>query len=317
MITGYLFVAKLLNDLSRKRKTNWRDLYISRFFRISPLYFFVLSATVILTMVKSNWQLQVPRSTFLRELFDSSLSVGPFINGDRHAILITAGVTWTLRYEWAFYLSLPIVALFIKSRTAIVLVILGLTGYILKIDFLGLGAIFLVLFVLGGIIAYLNQNFYETLKPIMTTKQMSVVSIISFFIALGSFNQIFRPVGELAVLLFFFPIVFGNSLFGFLSLKSSLILGEISYSIYLIHGVIFYIFFTYLFNPDTSNSYLESFAYMPFLMLFSVLISLFTYRFIERPFIHLGARFTSQRHDDTNNFPGEKSKNRFARQAER
>lgn len=317
MITGYLFVTKLLNDSSKKRKTNWRDLYLSRFFRIYPLYFFVLSITIILTMVKSNWQLQVPRKAFLQELLNSTLAIGPSINGNQHATLITAGVTWTLRYEWFFYISLPIVALFIKSRTSIVLFFLGITGYILKMDFLGFGAIFLILFILGGTIAYLYQNLYERLKPIMTSRQMSVVSILSFFNALLSLNQIFRPVGELSVFLFFLPIVFGNSLFGLLRLKSSLILGEISYSIYLIHGIIFYIFFTYFFRSDTSNSDLESFVYMPLLMLLSVFAALFTHRFIERPFINLGARFKSQNDKDRNRIPAEKPKNRQTGQAER
>ena len=68
--------------------------------------------------------------------------------------------------------------------------------------------------------------------------------------------------------------------------KSMKILGDISYSTYLIHGLILYILFTILNIFNFNNSLYLYYMYFPLVFLIVVLVSFATYIFIEKPFLH-------------------------------
>ena len=95
MITGFLFFGKLLQ--SRARPIDWLRLYVSRCLRILPLYLLVMVAgAVMIALIRhSGWV----------------LPLAPPWNEKSLTGLFTAGVTWTLSYEWKFYYALPLWAL--------------------------------------------------------------------------------------------------------------------------------------------------------------------------------------------------------------
>jgi peptidoglycan/LPS O-acetylase OafA/YrhL len=95
MITGFLYFSKVLN--SKERAVDWLRLYISRCLRILPLYLFVMlvGALLMALMRHGVWLLPLAFPWDQRDFLE----------------LLTAGVTWTLAYEWKFYLALPIIAL--------------------------------------------------------------------------------------------------------------------------------------------------------------------------------------------------------------
>jgi peptidoglycan/LPS O-acetylase OafA/YrhL len=95
MITGFLYFSKVLN--SKERAVDWLRLYISRRLRILPLYLFVMlvGALLMALMRHGVWLLPLAFPWDQRDFLE----------------LLTAGVTWTLAYEWKFYLALPIIAL--------------------------------------------------------------------------------------------------------------------------------------------------------------------------------------------------------------
>ena len=96
--------------------------------------------------------------------------------------------------------------------------------------------------------------------------------------------------------LFFLTIVSGNSLFGLLNLKTSKILGEISYSIYLIHGIILYIIFSIIFpNLIYDYSKVEYMILFPTILMCIIIISIFSYKYIEYPMILKGKEYKSTR----------------------
>jgi len=85
----------------------------------------------------------------------------------------------------------------------------------------------------------------------------------------------------------------GNSIFGILSLRASVLLGEISYSIYLLHGVVLYFIFTYWSPTEISNLTLSEYAlFLPIVSLVVVAVSTITFLIIERPAIKAGKNFT-------------------------
>jgi len=92
--------------------------------------------------------------------------------------------------------------------------------------------------------------------------------------------------------LFFVLIVFGVDIFGLLKLRGSIILGEVSYSIYLLHGMVLYVLFSVFFNDVvTELSRSEYYMYMPLVGIVVVLLSIFTFWFIEKPAILYGKRY--------------------------
>jgi peptidoglycan/LPS O-acetylase OafA/YrhL len=118
MITGFLFWSKAITSRGRPI---WRVLYINRYFRIAPLYFFATSLMLLIVLGASNFHLRVSFLTFAQEIWPLSLagfySADAPINTYPSPSLILAGVTWTLRFEWLFYLLiLPVSALFARRE---------------------------------------------------------------------------------------------------------------------------------------------------------------------------------------------------------
>ena len=62
-------------------------------------------------------------------------------------------------------------------------------------------------------------------------------------------------------------------------------LGEISYSIYLTHGIILYALRIYMYNAKIQIGVNEFSLVFPIIFTLVILISIITYRFIEYPFI--------------------------------
>jgi len=92
-----------------------------------------------------------------------------------------------------------------------------------------------------------------------------------------------------SVSLFFLLIVLGNSMFGLFRSRASVLLGEISYSIYLLHGIILYALFSSGGIIDLKEISLLQYLYiLPVVTLLVILFSASTYLEIEKPGIAMG-----------------------------
>ncbi len=147
---------------------------------------------------------------------------------------------------------------------------------------------FFLLFFYGGLSAYIYR--FEIIKKQLIRPLFSMVGICSLAYLFFFFDTSIGFFQYFLLFIFFLPVSLGNSMFGFLNKNFSILLGEISYSIYLIHGLILYIFFTmllpYLSIPHTVS--FQIFLCMIVLCLVLIILSWATYLCIERPFIHLG-----------------------------
>ena len=56
MVSGFLYFSKLF--AAKVRPIDWRKLYISRLFRLAPLYFFALLLLVLIVAIKTDGQLK-------------------------------------------------------------------------------------------------------------------------------------------------------------------------------------------------------------------------------------------------------------------
>ena len=288
MITGYLFFAKINN---KERPINWILMFKSRLFRILPLYIFALLIITLIVFNNSNYQLNISPAMLVKDLAKWGLFIGGTINGFLDTRVIIAGVDWTLKYEWLFYFSLPIIALVGKKVGVfglIVLVLISVFGYFIPVSFLYFSSEFLIYFSIGAMTSCISKGFM--LHIAKRSFLISTINTILITLVLTYPNTLdFIHVIMISVLFIF--IAAGNTLFGLLSLRASVVLGEISYSIYLLHGIILYVIFTAHSPVSLSDLLVDEFMYfMPPISAIIVLVSAFTYLYIEKPSIEFGRK---------------------------
>ncbi|PLO37440.1 hypothetical protein CWN27_28735, partial [Klebsiella pneumoniae] len=174
-------------DRSRFFKNfNFISILKSRFYRIFPLYFFSLIISILISMMITNFELMVEPYLFFKQIAKWFLFVGDTVNGYTDAKRITAGVTWTLRYEWLFYLSLPFI--YYVSGFKYGLSLLGVAAFIfacLKVDVFIFNTIYLIFFVLGGCVYFINKRIHsEMSEAFFKRKTLSVLSFVFIVFAM-------------------------------------------------------------------------------------------------------------------------------------
>lgn len=288
MITGFLFISKIISD---NGKTDWVRLYKSRIFRIYPLYLFVLIIVSIIVFYKTNFHINVEVFTLLKQYAKWFIYYGGPINDYSHTKLIIAGVDWTLKYEWLFYLSLPLIAWIISKNKIIILSSLFITLIIsyLHLGCCGINTMHASFFIVGGVIAYLN-SMKLNITGIIQSKFSSIITLIALLISLF-YPHTYSLIQVAGVSIFFASVALGNTMFGFFESKASIFLGEISYSIYLLHGLVLYILFSVINIIDLNKLSLLQYEYtMPVIVILLILISTITHIIIELPGIRYGKR---------------------------
>lgn len=288
MITGFLFISKILSD---NGNTNWYRLYKSRIFRIYPLYIAALFVISLIVFYKSDFQLNAEPFKLLKEYVRWFLYHGLTINDFSETKKINAGVDWTLKYEWVFYLSLPLLAMIIaRGKVAIALLLfLVAASFFYPQHLISISTVYFILFAIGGITAFLCVN-YRSYAGVLNSRYWSVIAVCGILVALFYPNT-HSLIHIISISLFFIPVAFGNSMFGLFIDRASILLGEISYSIYLLHGVVLYILFS-VFNSGyvTEVSMFNYIYIMPAVSLLVVLMSTTTFLVIEKPCINYGRK---------------------------
>lgn len=292
MITGLLFFSMLID---RKSKTfDWLRLFVSRILRLTPLYFAAMIGMLIIIMILSDFALHKPILRVFAEVgawFMFAIPGMPNVNGVTDTWRITAGVTWSLMYEWLFYLSLPLIGL----------VLFRLKSTIFTFVFTGLVVLTIVLFkepllihifsFSGGIIsAFLVRN--EKFNRFATKRIVSVFALLCFISAVYFFPEAnsFIPMSLISIA--FITIASGNTLFGILDLPISRIFGKMAYSIYLLHGIV--LFVTFRFVVGYSQAAILS-ATEHWLVIFVSILPLILICYLAHIFIELpGMSFTNQ-----------------------
>ena len=288
MITGYLFWSRLLKQQGRP---GWTQLYVGRIFRIGPLYVAALAVASVCDFLSRT---PVP-STPLWKLTATWSLLGLSVFPDRHEFL--AGVTWSIQDEWLFYLSLPLLA-FLAARSrhhlALTLLLLAIPLVLIQTDFHHAGSaplqIHLVrpaLFFAGMVCASLHRSGFKPPLPDWLASCLVVASVASTLL----FHDIFTPAPLLLLGLAFFLIASGCSVWGMLTSRPAIRLGDVSYGVYVLQGLAL----ATLFRPPLLRAFALSspwhhWSLALLAMLLLVMLATATHVLIERPGIALGRR---------------------------
>lgn len=283
---------------------------IKRFFRLYPVYLFSflvfsLVVTHMFLLEQSSVPLWFNFDNILKSLFFLQLRPddnAPFYG---YSLIITA---WTLSYEIYFYLIFCIaMAISHKYRaiiSAIAIVAISLiiqkiyTGHF-TIDayavpgISGREALTIAAnpisfdFILGLIAFYI----FKASKNAQYGTGVKILASVGFVFGVLCWNSGFMfghglsKFGGIAFI-FFMSVVFGELAFKFKIPKSLVFLGDISYSVYIIHIVVIFAYREFgkliPFIPQQNG-----FSLFVFLVSVSILLSYAMYRFIEKPSIKL------------------------------
>ncbi|ETD86458.1 acyltransferase family protein [Rhodobacter capsulatus] len=279
MITGFLFYSKILSS----RPLDWTRIFVSRLLRLTPLYLVVISLMLIVVGVQTQWELREPLYNLINNIIRWFLFLQANVNQMEETRTITAGVTWTLPYEWSFYFLLPALALFTgRPVPVIILPIVALSAFYMY--FAGLRPSRFVFF-LGGIgAAFLARRSWFC--QLAAHKASSLVILASMTCLITLFPSAYGKIQLVLIFIAFSLVAAGNSLFGALTNRVSRALGEITYSIYLLHGLILYSLMKLVLFPDTNAALPSPFAFWCIVLCVTpvlITMSMLTFKFIEQP----------------------------------
>lgn len=298
MITSFLFVNKLIE--SKKIGFNWKGFLISRIFRLFPVYYIALFTFFVLIFYRSNWQINVSTLELAQQLKHwllFTIKATPEINNVQNTYISNAGVIWSLPYEWLFYFSLPILSLiFIKKKPPVVVLIISIAFiyyYLWKRVSIEQD-IFFYSFI-GGAIASLLKS-YSKIREIISKKYISVLIIICIASIILFIDSTTNYISIVISSVVFICIALGNSVFGLLKLPYIKLLGDVSYSTYLIHGIILFVVMNIGLGYTTVSSF-TTIEYSILIILVTpiiVIVSYLFYRFVELPFIKIGKKLSNK-----------------------
>lgn len=245
-----------------------------------PAYVVSTFAIFIVALWETEWALQVPIKQLMLQL-GHWLGFGflpmPAINGWAATPAINAMVYWTLPYEWLFYLCLPLCAVMVAQSHLIRL--LTLTW----LCFLTLNReLIAIYFILGATAARLhNQAILRQYATGWAGMTISAASLILFF-----FYRDTAYDWSSAILLFCFfaPIALGQTYYGLLTTAPLRLLGCVSYSLYLLHGIALYIL------GSTIGYASDPWQTATLAVIATFAISCLTYRWVEYPFLKVARR---------------------------
>lgn len=290
MTTGLVFYPRILAGF---RRTSWVATYITRAFRIVPL---VAVSVVIVTIIIEIRICARPKIGYIKNYLEwiTAWAQPPLLDYPDSGRL-DAYVLWSLWFEWVFYLLvLPACALamdVLRGRVPswivpVALLIVSLAARQTHImrnlpQYLPLFAI--------GMLGYEAQQ-RAWLRRLLQTSAAAVFACIALVFGLIT-APIPYGVPQMAALGFFFAAVAcGNGFAGVLRTRGALALGECSYGIYLLHGILLSLLFVDNSGSISSISANQEFFLMPLVAVAVSTITPLTFITIERPMIRMGSR---------------------------
>ena len=279
-ITGFLFTRKALSG-----PVDMGALIASRIRRIVPLYLAAMSAAIVVAVyiiTAAHKATPVHPAEVLRAYlygFVVSDSV-PSVAG--MSIAGQAGQMWSLAWEWRFYLFVPFIGALLTRRAwiagALVIAVAGMIagqyeGSLPPWSF----------FIPGMACAMVEGRIKAGVRVQLALMIAGIAAYLAALVVYGPVNGVIQTA--------LCAVAFPCALFGhraLLSVRPLRLLGEVSYSIYMLHLVVVSVFWAYVQDDTRWMLYQTADAKLPLAVaalgaLF--VLSFATYALIERPFM--------------------------------
>ena len=246
MVTAFLFWGRVLEQRGRMA---WGAFVFRRVVRLYPAYLLtvalVLGIALTVTWGRGPVALKPLASSLMQWVV--FYRMGEF-NGLAQTGLMVAQVLWSLQHEWLFYLALPVLAFVTGRDRRPVAAVAGATA---------IGAIcgvfwwfgwgnplrpWVVPAFLGGIAAayWVRQPWLVELARTEGAGWVAVAFLVAV-VGLSPTAYGWLPLAGLTV--FFVVVASGQRFWGMLARPGLLWLGDITYPIYLMHGVLLWVAF--------------------------------------------------------------------------
>jgi peptidoglycan/LPS O-acetylase OafA/YrhL len=221
----------------------------------------------------------------------------PDLNGVRGTNNINLRVQWSLAYEWLFYCTLPVIgALFFRIRCGLITLLFSgifIVVFLLILDvfYTDFGFVRAFPFISGIAAAFLVRS--EKIKKLASNRWLTPLVISLLILPFGFFTHFFEPVPFVCASVAFVAIACGNNIFGILTTKASRLLGQISYSMYLLHTILLYAILKFVPILPKNFQVLTFWSVIAASSVVITIICCLSYRFIEKPFIDRTSKITT------------------------
>ncbi len=286
VLSGFVLYPQLLKVIDKKK--NLIIFYKRRWIRTIPLYLF----TLILVSILTNHIFDI---NFFKYLFLIQKIIPNFINTDYFP------VAWSLSIEELFYLLFPLILIFLNYKnflkvSMIILIFLILFKYFISgnfdANFYRTGTFLrfdAILF--GFLISHFKKEILKNKKSIIF---FTIIAILTFLLCYEFFTINKNDKDNRFLFILFMQLISTLTLFSFLLLEPlfkysnklkniSLLVSQQTYSIYLFHLIIIYIF-----NKIEVSIYIATPIYILLLFFISTLI----YNLFEKPLLKLRPKIT-------------------------
>ncbi|XGI81204.1 acyltransferase family protein [Enterobacter hormaechei] len=285
ILSGFIMVYSGIN------KTSAIDFSINRFSRIYPAYLFFIILGFVVGGAMSTFHYEDKTINFIRSFFFLPATVN-----DAPAYIdvnSATGVRWTLNYEMYFYALIAlsmmfkrkIIALFVIFGAVLLIIpistghipVLDIQGYPYESEFLGfLTNPIMYEFLLGVIIALLYLKFNGWIPTVLSVIFLiiSLFIVVYYCIYLGLNNHGLKSSAIFMSTLFLAVVVNAKWLDKFVPV-SLFYLGEISFSIYLLHNPSMIITKKYILHEEKGITVFIT------AILLTLILSIFSYKLFE------------------------------------
>lgn len=311
-VSGYLITSLLINERETKGKIDLYKFYLRRFWRLLPPMFFFLILSIALILIVNR---HVKTSEILASVFYFANYFKVFIHFDNvNGLPSPFNILWSLAIEEHFYIIFaPLLALTYKSKfyfkVIVAFLIIPLIIRLLAIN------IYPNLLMDGGynysatetridsiafgcFLAYVAIN--EHMKAIKNFLLNQYILIASILLILGTllfrdlyFRETYRyTLQNLSLLVIVANIVYGNSALllkakQFLSTKAMVLIGKLSYSLYLQHWLALIVISLLLGQKGINATWQAGYWSL------TIALSLFSYYVVEKPTIRFRKKYGS------------------------
>jgi peptidoglycan/LPS O-acetylase OafA/YrhL len=296
MITGFLFYSKLLR--ARAKEIDWIYLYISRFMRLCPLYLLMLLAICCIVMYQAEFELRDAPLTIIKSMVKWTafgIFGMPDINEHRSTATIVASVVWSLPYEWLFYAALPVLGIFLGPKRRVLPLFLSICGCAFIAHEMNYPSLVQLSIFLGGIAAAYCDRFV-LMRALCTNRFAGCIAILCLGVVLFMAPSAYAWKPILLLSIAFIIIACGNSLFGLLTGRGVRLIGDMGYSVYLLHGIFLYLIFGDYIGAGSAqqSDVLMFWAVVCALVVPLITVCYATFRFIEAPAMGASTRIHSE-----------------------